>query len=97
MGCMKGGNVKDFSEVEFQSMVDFLGLPAYRGRQIAKGIFHRGAVSFDEMSDLPKDLRKVLNETFTISRLNLVSDQISKDGTKKFLFVTGEKTSIESV
>ena len=97
MGCMKGGNVKDFSEVEFQSMVDFLGLPAYRGRQIAKGIFHRGAVSFDEMSDLPKDLRKVLNETFTISRLNLVSDQISKDGTKKFLFVTGKKTSIESV
>ncbi len=97
MEWMEGYNVKDFSEADFQALSDSLGVPEYRGRQIALWVFHRGAVSFDEMSDLPKGLRKTLNENFAISRLNLLCAQASKDGTQKFLFQTSGKNEVESV
>ena len=91
MELMKERNVNDFSEADFQALSDSLGAPEYRGWQIALWVFHRDAISFDEMSDLPKGLRKTLNENFAISRLNLLSAQASKDGTQNFFSNFGEK------
>ena len=56
-----------------------------RTGQIWHWIYHRGASSFDEMLNVSKDMRAVLNEHFTLDRPEIVSEQISVDGTRKWL------------
>jgi 23S rRNA (adenine2503-C2)-methyltransferase len=90
-------NLKDFGEAEFSSLARGLGLPDYRGRQISKWIFAKGASSFEEMTDLSKELRSRLQENYTLEELVLLSTQRSLDGTRKFLFQTPEGASLETV
>lgn len=90
-------NLKDFGEAEFSGLARGLGLPDYRGRQISKWVFSKGASSFEEMTDLPKELRSRLQESHTIEKLVLLSTQRSVDGTRKFLFQTPEGVSMETV
>jgi 23S rRNA (adenine2503-C2)-methyltransferase len=56
-----------------------------RRRQIWSWVYHRGVTSFSAMSDISKELRQRLNEVFTIDRLEVVTEQISTDGTRKWL------------
>ena len=56
------------------------GLPAWRTDQVW-GWLARGAADFDEMTDLPKDLRSDLGDSFEISTLGVAGSALSKDGT----------------
>ena len=56
-----------------------------RTGQLWHWIYHRGATSFDEMLNVSKDMRAVLGEHFTLERPAIVSEQISVDGTRKWL------------
>jgi len=56
-----------------------------RERQIWAWLYQRGVQSFDAMSNLSKDLRAKLAEHFTLDRPEIVTRQISKDGTRKYL------------
>ncbi len=56
-----------------------------RVQQIWQWLYVRGAQSFDEMTTLPKDLRSALAERFTVARPEVVTEQISIDGTRKWL------------
>lgn len=90
-------NIKDLSRKE---LVDWLAQqrqPSYRAAQIQKWLFQKGAASFSEMSNLPAELRSLLEETFSISRLKILSRSSSEDGTAKFLFGLADSHSIESV
>ena len=49
------------------------------------------------MKDLPIDLRTRLDKMFNIGSLNLVSEQVSKDGTKKRAYELNDGQLIESV
>ncbi|MEY4091164.1 MAG: dual-specificity methyltransferase RlmN, partial [Pseudomonadota bacterium] len=66
-----------------------IGVPAreirMRVNQLWHWIYHRGAQSFDEMLNVSKVLRATLDQSFTIARPEIVSEQISKDGTRKWL------------
>ena len=84
-------NLKDFGEADFKALADGLSLPAYRGRQIAKWIFGKRVFTFDEMTDLPLDLRRTLEDGFFIGRLALESAETSRDATRKFLFLQVSK------
>ena len=53
--------------------------------QLWSWIYARGVTSFDDMSDVSKDLRKVLSQHYTLDRLEIVTEQISVDGTRKWL------------
>jgi 23S rRNA (adenine2503-C2)-methyltransferase len=53
--------------------------------QLWSWIYARGVTSFDDMSDVSKDLRKTLAEHYTLERLEIVTEQISIDGTRKWL------------
>jgi len=59
--------------------------PKFRRKQIDKWIFHRRAVRFADMTDLPIRLRETLSETFRIFSSSVVKHQISQDGTEKLL------------
>ncbi|HEX8664263.1 MAG TPA: 23S rRNA (adenine(2503)-C(2))-methyltransferase RlmN [Beijerinckiaceae bacterium] len=56
-----------------------------RAAQLWHWIAFRGAKTFDEMSTIGKPLRARLSEAFTLERPQVVSEQVSKDGTRKWL------------
>jgi len=52
---------------------------------------------FDQMTNLSKDLRGALKSRFAIGRPKVVSEQLSTDGTRKFVLELGDRRRIESV
>ncbi len=56
-----------------------------RVAQLWHWIYFRGASRFDDMTNVGKALRQKLGETFTLERPQIVSEQVSKDGTRKWL------------
>ena len=90
-------DIKELSLEELTGLVTGLGQPAYRGPQLFNWLFHRAARSFQEMTDLPADLRLALEETYLIGWLKRVETQTSGDGTRKLLFELADGRMIESV
>ncbi len=74
-----------------------LGLKPFRAKQIFKWLYEKRVDSFDQMSDISKDLKEQLNKDFFISSFKVVRKQESKDGTVKFLFELSDGALIESV
>jgi len=56
-----------------------------RVQQLWHWIYFRGAKTFDEMTSVSKDTRAKLTERFTVDRPQIVAEQISSDGTRKWL------------
>jgi 23S rRNA (adenine2503-C2)-methyltransferase len=56
-----------------------------RVSQLWHWIYHRGVTDFTEMTNVSKTLRAVLQDAFTLARPEVVSEQISVDGTRKWL------------
>ena len=56
-----------------------------RVSQIWRWTYAFGARSFDDMSDLSKDMRTELRNRYSLERPEIVSEQISEDGTRKWL------------
>lgn len=74
-----------------------MGEPAFRGKQVFSWL-HRGARSFDEMSDLSKPLREKLGETYTLYAPRAARRQVSQaDGTIKYLWELSDGNCIETV
>src|SRR5262245_24597355 len=90
-------NIKDLSLEELETHLVKGKEPAYRARQIWQWLFRKGAVTFAEMTNLSGSLRARLAEGFTISRLTVLRQAVSEDGTKKFLFSLADGQSIETV
>jgi 23S rRNA (adenine2503-C2)-methyltransferase len=90
-------NFKELSPEELTIFIEELGQKPYRSRQIINWIYKKQAGSFDEMTDLPKDLRDELKKSAYISNLRLLNRQVSIDGTQKFLFELEDSETIESV
>ncbi|HEX3341384.1 MAG TPA: 23S rRNA (adenine(2503)-C(2))-methyltransferase RlmN [Pseudolabrys sp.] len=56
-----------------------------RVQQLWHWIYFRGFTSFDEMTSVSKDLRAALADRFTLARPEVVAEQVSVDGTRKWL------------
>jgi 23S rRNA (adenine2503-C2)-methyltransferase len=65
-----------------------------RVQQLWHWIYFRGATSFDAMTSVSKDLRAALAQRFTVDRPEVVAEQVSVDGTRKWLLrLPGEPMS----
>jgi 23S rRNA (adenine2503-C2)-methyltransferase len=77
------------SRAELAAKLGDIGVPArqqkMRVQQLWHWIYFRGAASFDEMTSVSKDTRSALAEHFTVDRPEVVAEQISNDGTRKWL------------
>jgi 23S rRNA (adenine2503-C2)-methyltransferase len=71
--------------------------PAFRAKQIYNWIHYKNADSFEEMTDLSKDLREELASAYCLKTLQLIVRQKSADGTQKFLWELYDGRRIESV
>jgi 23S rRNA (adenine2503-C2)-methyltransferase len=70
---------------------------AMRARQLWNWIYVHGARDFGAMTNLARDFRGLLEEGFTLSRPEIVTEQISNDGTRKWLLRTGPGIEFETV
>jgi 23S rRNA (adenine2503-C2)-methyltransferase len=73
------------------------GEKPFRAEQIYDWLYKKRITSFDDMSNLSKELRDKLTEQFQITTLKTVIQQTSSDGTIKFLFELHDGYSIETV
>lgn len=89
--------IYDYTFEEWQEWVKKNGLPGFRAGQIFDWLYVKRVSAFEEMSNLPKSLRELLDEQFQFVTLDEVARYESKDGTVKFLFELQDKNAIETV
>lgn len=90
-------NIKNYDLDDLKTKLEELGEKKYRAEQIFNWIYKEKVTSFDEMTNLPIDLRNKLKENFDMHNFNIITKQESKDGTKKYLFDVLDNNAIESV
>ncbi|MEO5574117.1 MAG: 23S rRNA (adenine(2503)-C(2))-methyltransferase RlmN [Gammaproteobacteria bacterium] len=73
------------------------GEPKFRATQVMKWIHHFGLADFDAMTNIGKDLRPRLQELAEIKAPEIIVDQVSLDGTRKWLLRLDSGNSIETV
>lgn len=90
-------DIKSMTQGEITAALREMGESAFRGKQIFSWL-HKGARSFDEMSDLSKDLRARLAAEYYITSPEIACKQVSKlDGTTKYLWRLSDGNCIETV
>ena len=90
-------DIKAMLPEEIAAALAEMGQPKYRAKQIFQWLA-RGVTSFDEMTNLSKDLRAALSERFSISKLEMLRKQVSAiDGTIKYLWQLGDGNAVETV
>jgi len=85
--------IQDLTKEELSEVIK----PSFRAKQIYNWIYHKYADSFEEMKNLPKEMREKLNEAYTVAPLKTVMVQNSKDGSRKYLFELHDKHTVEAV
>ena len=86
-------HILSYTKDELSTIVN----PKFRVKQIYNWLYHKRVENFEDMKNLPKDLRKSLDEKFTIYTTKIVSKQKSKDGSIKYLFQLQDGHTIEAV
>jgi 23S rRNA (adenine2503-C2)-methyltransferase len=86
------------SRGELARLLAGLGVPESQRRMRVQQLWHwlyvRGACSFDAMTDVSKELRTALATHYTLDRPKVVAEQVSTDGTRKWLLgLPGEPQS----
>ena len=71
--------------------------PKFRANQIFDWLFKKRVTSIDGMSNLPKDLKGLMQESFDVTTLKERKKQVASDGTTKFLFELSDGDLIETV
>ena len=78
-----------------------VGIPEHQVKMRVQQIWHwmyfRGVRDFDAMSNISKDLRSLFSARFTLARPEITSEQISKDGTRKWLMRFADGKEAETV
>ncbi|MBQ6493814.1 MAG: 23S rRNA (adenine(2503)-C(2))-methyltransferase RlmN [Erysipelotrichaceae bacterium] len=90
-------SIYDLSLKDIENYLLLHDFKAFHAKQIFRWLYHKRASDFDQMSDLSKKLIGQLKEDFYISDLKIRDKQVSKDGTKKFLFELEDGALVESV
>ncbi len=93
MSAMEKRNLLGLSPDDLKAALIDAGVPEklapMRVRQLWNWIYVHGARDFASMTNLAKDFRALLSERFTLARLEIVTEQISTDGTRKWLLKSG--------
>jgi len=82
---------------ELENVLKDMGEKPFRAKQIWQWLYFKGSQSFDEMTNLSKDLRSKLSERFVLERPKIIESQISKDKTHKWLLEFADGARVETV
>lgn len=91
-------DIKSLYLEELEQELAAMGQKAFRAKQVYQWLHEKLVTDFDEMTNLPKDLREKLKAQFVLTALKPVDVKISQiDGTRKYLFALADGNIIESV
>lgn len=91
-------DIRSMSFSELSEEISALGFPAFRVKQIYSWLHEKCVVSFDEMTNISKDMREKLQQHFTLSNCEINTKLVSKiDDTVKYLFTLSDGEYVESV
>ena len=85
--------LQDYTKEELGEMIK----PSFRAKQIYDWTYHKYASSFEDMKNLPKDMRKELADNYTLTPLKTLLVQDSSDGSRKYLFELYDGHTVEAV
>ena len=74
-----------------------VGEKSFRATQIMKWTHQHGITDYDQMTNLSKSLRDWLNENAQMQMPEMISEEISIDGTRKWLLRVDDKNAVETV
>lgn len=74
-----------------------MGNTAFRAKQLWKWVYGKGVSDFDSMSNLSKQFRSELTDLYSLERLIFTEEQISNDGTRKWLVRFSDGNEAETV
>jgi 23S rRNA (adenine2503-C2)-methyltransferase len=94
---MSSTNLLDCSPAEMEALAGSLGVPRYRGRQLARWIFARGVVDLEAMTDLPRDFRAALAARATVDVPEVERRTPSQDGSHKLVLRYGDGARVQAV
>ena len=90
-------NIRHLSIRELEAYFESIGDKKFRVKQVHEWIWQKHAHSFDDMTNLSKDLRAKLSKDFSFPALSVNTTQFSDDGTVKSRFKTFDGHMIEGV
>lgn len=90
-------NLLGLNRQDMEAFFTDLGEKAFRVSQVTKWIHQLGVTDFDQMTNLSKALRARLGQTACIQPLEVIVDQQSADGTRKWLMGLQDNNRIETV
>ena len=90
-------DLHDVTHGELLAVLEELGQPKFRAKQVEEWLWEKGATSFDQMSNLPKALRAALAERYTLGGMTQLARQVSEDGSRKYLLGLGDGAAVECV
>ena len=90
-------DIRGLSEDQIIEFFEKKGFDSYRGRQVYEWIWRKSCYSFDEMTNISKDLRDVLDNHFVINHIQVDKIQKSFDGTIKNALKLHDDHTVESV
>ena len=98
-GAAAGSRINLFvmDRERLRSEFESIGQKPWRADQIMQWIYRRGVDDFDGMSNLSKDFRTRLRNDFVVQPPELLGEQVSADGTRKWILKVGGGQAIETV
>ncbi|MBW4056013.1 MAG: 23S rRNA (adenine(2503)-C(2))-methyltransferase RlmN [Proteobacteria bacterium] len=90
----------DLKNLTLPALEQFLqgqGKERFRALQVFKWMYQHDVRTFEEMTNISKELRAELAETAYISNLEAEAVEVGNDGTRKYLFNLGDGHAVESV
>lgn len=91
-------DIKSFTLTQLTDELTVMGEKAFRAKQMYEWMHVKLVRSFDEMTNLSKEIRERCKENYSFTTLHAIEVQESKlDGTKKFLFELSDGNLVESV
>ena len=94
---MSCANIKNIPLQQLTQEFQALGIEGYRARQVRKWLYQKDATSFDEMTNIARKTRDLLKDYYEITRLTVLKQLTSTDGTIKYVIGLRDGLSIEAV
>ena len=90
-------NLLELDQVRMRTFFESIGEKPFRAEQLLKWIYHQGVTDFDRMTNLSLELRLRLQQVAEITPPSVLSEQLSLDGTTKWLIGFGGGNAVETV
>ena len=90
-------NIKSLTREQLTTVVEEMGQPKFRTKQLICWLFEKHVHSFDEMTNLPTSMRDFLKNNYVIDIPTERTKQISRDGSRKYLLEFQDGICVETV